>query len=69
MEIHPYEPYIFAGVETITNSFMGEIGGGLLRIYLMSFDLVKNLRNCKMEPAITPCVDKYNSRVNISEIF
>ena len=50
---------IFAGVETITNSFMGEIGSGLLRIYLMSFDLVKNLRNCKMEPAITPCVTKY----------
>ena len=50
---------IFAGAETVTNSFVGQLGSRLLGIYLLSFELEKKIRNCKMEPAITPCVDKY----------
>ena len=54
---------IFAGAETVTNSFVGELGSGLLGIYLLSFELEKNIRNCKMEPAITPCVTKYYNEI------
>ena len=50
---------IFAGAETVTNSYNGKLGCGMVGIYLMNFQLEKSIRNCKEVEIITPCVIKY----------
>ena len=50
---------IFAGAETITNTYNGKLGCGMAGTYLLDFELEKFIRNCKEVEIITSCVIKY----------
>ena len=54
---------IFAGAETITNTYNGKLGCGMVGTYLLNFELEKLIRNCKEVEIITPCVIKYFEQV------
>ena len=54
---------IFAGAETVSNSFVGEIGGGKCGIYLLNYEIEKKIRKCDNVRVQTPCVNKHFQQV------
>ena len=55
---------IFAAAETVSNSFVGEIGGGICGIYLLNYEIEKKIRKCDDVRVQTPCVNKHFEQVH-----
>ena len=54
---------IFAAAETVSNSFVGEIGGGICGIYLLNYEIETKIRKCDNVRVLTPCVNEHFEQV------